>query len=953
ELAEIGSCQVCPGQEESVLHVLRDCPLASATWELLALSSGDQTFFQTPLLPWIERFIRKPELCLLFGVTCWWLWRARNDRVFNNKLTTAESLTRHIQAWVALVGDTLERDRFISHTGPPTRTGEFFSWEPAPPEWVTLNSDGSVLPETGQAAAGGLIRDHQGRCLAAFTMNLGKCSITRAELRGAVSGLQLAWERGYRKIQLQLDSQCAVQLLQGDDLEDHTHAATIIMARELLRRDWETETSAAPTISSAFRADYSSANHRLLLSCERVVKGVKGLKESYKNMSESDALSLDEDKDNQELALHGLENAVVESKKRNRNLSRMTDNDLQIKIAERQYKRVLLSLGKPSYVLGLTLSSLRPESRIKLRTLLRKLVRLHDWRAASGVLSVLSRDPQKQSSADIYRFKYWVFLKLLQHMEGDYLSPTTIDSIFDAWMASIGVNVSHRRRTNSMLEDQFVLRLESILFHFMQGDVEEERQNVRRPHIVHLMLTMFPSFPSLTQEREFEDHPMFNMIIGLMFYQLWYSGISENMQLEHPNQMHHALPLDMEAEHTHSDVSASGFGCSAGDSEGNSVAFSETKSLRRGSDTSVMKNKEVLDGNGIDSHNENIKAEDGVKQFSKSYPEEFQPRGFYVDSADEASYDQADNVYSMPDLPTLGNLDLWLRPIHSDNCVGKIIQTDEYNNAVTHLLRAVTSTPPVLAALLPLVQLLLIKNDWKEALNVLDNFCINSSASLPHSLKSCILERIDPDNGDLLARCYEDALKSDPTCNQSLARLVTLHELGIYNSQRLLEMIATHLDASDTAENCTWKELASCFLSVSQLEEDNMSGCHYVSGDKPETQQQQQQERCSVSYSRIPGFLIRGVSGKSWRLRCKWWMNRYFSRSMLASDIEAGDLQRLVYKAASAAHMYERDAGYVVEAYKYIDKKSSDRELIVFLKEHMRDCIAFYQHFQKADEERT
>ncbi|CAN1295011.1 hypothetical protein LINPERPRIM_LOCUS22681, partial [Linum perenne] len=47
--------------------------------------------------------------------------------------------------------------------------------------------------------------DSQGRCLAAFSMNLGKCSITRAELRGALSVLQLAWERGYRKIQ-----QCAV-----------------------------------------------------------------------------------------------------------------------------------------------------------------------------------------------------------------------------------------------------------------------------------------------------------------------------------------------------------------------------------------------------------------------------------------------------------------------------------------------------------------------------------------------------------------------------------------------------------------------------------------------------------------------------------------------------------------------------------------------------------------------
>ncbi|CAN1309791.1 hypothetical protein LINPERPRIM_LOCUS27817, partial [Linum perenne] len=39
--------------------------------------------------------------------------------------------------------------------------------------------------------------DSQGCCLAAFSMNLGKCSITRAELRGVVSVLQLAWERGY------------------------------------------------------------------------------------------------------------------------------------------------------------------------------------------------------------------------------------------------------------------------------------------------------------------------------------------------------------------------------------------------------------------------------------------------------------------------------------------------------------------------------------------------------------------------------------------------------------------------------------------------------------------------------------------------------------------------------------------------------------------------------------
>ncbi|CAN1291596.1 Putative ribonuclease H protein At1g65750, partial [Linum perenne] len=238
-LTEIGACQVCPEQEETVLHVLRDCPFASTTWELLTFPSDNLAFFQIPLLPWIEDFIRRPELSLLFRVTCWFLWRYRNDRVFNGKLTTAVTLTRHIQAWVALVGDTLDRDRSVTDVVPPARTEVCISWEPAPPEWVTLNSDGSVLSESGQAAAGGLIRDYQGHCLAAFSKNLGICSIIRAELRGVVSGLQLAWDRGYRKVQLQIDSQCAVLLLQSDDRTDHLHATTIRHARELLRRDWE------------------------------------------------------------------------------------------------------------------------------------------------------------------------------------------------------------------------------------------------------------------------------------------------------------------------------------------------------------------------------------------------------------------------------------------------------------------------------------------------------------------------------------------------------------------------------------------------------------------------------------------------------------------------------------------------------------------------------------------
>ncbi|CAL1372009.1 unnamed protein product [Linum trigynum] len=82
-----------------------------------------------------------------------------------------------------------------------------------PPEWVTLNSNGSVIPESGYATAGALIIDHTRYCIAMFVINLGICSITLAELGGTVEGFQLAWELGYHQVNVQLERRCAVQIL--------------------------------------------------------------------------------------------------------------------------------------------------------------------------------------------------------------------------------------------------------------------------------------------------------------------------------------------------------------------------------------------------------------------------------------------------------------------------------------------------------------------------------------------------------------------------------------------------------------------------------------------------------------------------------------------------------------------------------------------------------------------
>ncbi|CAN0912824.1 Putative ribonuclease H protein At1g65750 [Linum grandiflorum] len=124
-----------------------------------------------------------------------------------------------------------------------SRTEVLVGCEAAPGVCITINTDGSVIQPSGVAAAGGLIRDSQGHCLVAFAANLGICSITRAERRGATFGLKLAWDLGFRNVQLQTDSLCALQLLHTLESMDHQHAAILLQFNELSLRDWEIKLS--------------------------------------------------------------------------------------------------------------------------------------------------------------------------------------------------------------------------------------------------------------------------------------------------------------------------------------------------------------------------------------------------------------------------------------------------------------------------------------------------------------------------------------------------------------------------------------------------------------------------------------------------------------------------------------------------------------------------------------
>ncbi|CAN1179527.1 Putative ribonuclease H protein At1g65750, partial [Linum perenne] len=244
-LTDNPNCARCGG-EESISHVLRDCPFAALVWDELQFPTSDINWWESNIQNWLLQLI-KHNSSLLLGVTCWYLWKARNELIFDNTTQSATSLARRSCTWSAVVTSAL------NHM-----------------DWLVLNTDGSVITSSGTAAAGGLVRDEWGRCLLAFSSKVGSCSITRAELRGIATGLKLAWEAGFKKIVVQADSRAAISLINAEGPPTHQHGGEIYTIRELMLRDWEV------TIRHVYREGNRSADflanlgHTLPLGTHRI-----------------------------------------------------------------------------------------------------------------------------------------------------------------------------------------------------------------------------------------------------------------------------------------------------------------------------------------------------------------------------------------------------------------------------------------------------------------------------------------------------------------------------------------------------------------------------------------------------------------------------------------------------------------------------------------------------------
>ncbi|CAN1188821.1 Putative ribonuclease H protein At1g65750 [Linum perenne] len=265
KMTTIADCPRCSGVGESVMHILRECPFAVQVWSSLGFSADHPLFSCPDSSSWVAA-VTKHSNSLLLGITCWYLWKARNELVFTNSRQISQELGQRALIWSQVVKSAMAKER-TSLGIPPHRNWADIQWDPGDDAGagggVILNSDGSADPRSGRATAGGLIRDLLGRCSIAYTCNLGYCSITRAELRGISAGLKLAWEAGFRRILVQSDSRSVISLILNDEAPTHQHTGEVLLIRSLVRREWDV------SFSHVYREANKSADFLARLGYER------------------------------------------------------------------------------------------------------------------------------------------------------------------------------------------------------------------------------------------------------------------------------------------------------------------------------------------------------------------------------------------------------------------------------------------------------------------------------------------------------------------------------------------------------------------------------------------------------------------------------------------------------------------------------------------------------------
>ncbi|KAH9734521.1 putative ribonuclease H protein [Citrus sinensis] len=217
------TCCSCSHHLEDTIHVLRDCIIAR------------QIYYNLKNMGLIRRDEKWP---CIFGVALWWIWYWRNQFIHNDAHISVANIVLDVTHRAAEINASMENICRPGHE----RIIKWLKWMAPPWPFFKLNTDGA-RKISGNASAGGLIRNYCGEWVHGFGMNIGHCTITGAELWGLLQGLQLAWNIGIRQLLVEVDSRCITEILTTDTNHPNANSSLIQGIKRLLNMEWQVSLS--------------------------------------------------------------------------------------------------------------------------------------------------------------------------------------------------------------------------------------------------------------------------------------------------------------------------------------------------------------------------------------------------------------------------------------------------------------------------------------------------------------------------------------------------------------------------------------------------------------------------------------------------------------------------------------------------------------------------------------
>nr|GMD83340.1 putative non-LTR retroelement reverse transcriptase [Ipomoea batatas] len=112
------------------------------------------------------------------------------------------------------------------------------SWQPPEDNKVVLNIDGSFNVRQHKAGCGGVLRDKAGSWLGGFTSKLMTQHVIESEAWGLLKGMQWAWNKGIRNIEIQMDSKDVINWITGTEQPRGPLRNIIHSCRQWINKSW-------------------------------------------------------------------------------------------------------------------------------------------------------------------------------------------------------------------------------------------------------------------------------------------------------------------------------------------------------------------------------------------------------------------------------------------------------------------------------------------------------------------------------------------------------------------------------------------------------------------------------------------------------------------------------------------------------------------------------------------